>query len=108
MRRRQKWLRGLDNRGGRVDVVVRFPQRGDDAIASTIGRTEVDEQDLIVSVVDDVLQLRLTLEQINFGQLTLEDAELNVIAPVFHSFEDLAKSLSVCDVVADDVRSEHG
>ena len=87
--------------------MVGFSQRGDDAIAASVGGAKVDEQNLIVSVVDDVLKLRLTLEQVNIGQLALEDAELDVVAPVFHRFEDLAKSLSVSDVVADNVGSEH-
>lgn len=68
--------------------MVGFAERRDDAIAASIGWAQIDEQDLIVSIVDDVRKLRLAMKQIDFGQLALEDAELDMIAPVFHRFED--------------------
>lgn len=87
--------------------MVGFAERRDDAIAASIGWAQIDEQDLIVSIVDDVRKLRLAMKQIDFGQLALEDAELDMIAPVFHRFENLTQPFGVGDVVADDVRSEH-
>ena len=85
-----------------------FAQGGDDAITASVGGAKVDEQDLIVSAVDDVLKLGLTLQQVDFGQLALKDAELDVISPVFHGFEDLAQPFGISDVVADDVGVLHG
>ncbi len=61
-----------------------------------------------MGVVDGVLQLRLTLKQVNGGQLTFEDAELEMVAPVLHGLENLPQPFGIGDIVGHDVSRKHG
>lgn len=82
-------------------------ERFDDAVPPAFARSEIDEQDLVVGVVDNFGQLSAALQQVGRGELALKDAVLQMIAPVPQRFEDLAESFGIADVIGDDVRVSH-
>src|SRR5262249_10791300 len=79
----------------------------DDAVAAALGRSQADEQDLVLIVVDDRDEVAPASRQVRGGQLAFEDGVLQVVAIVAHGLEDFAQALVVADVVADKVTCTH-
>lgn len=79
----------------------------DYAITASGSWAEVDEQNLVVSDVDDVFQLLFQPQQIDRIELAFEDRVLEMVAPISHRFEDFAKPFIVADVVGDQIDVAH-
>lgn len=87
---------------GGIEGCVWLTECFDDAFATSIGRTKVDEQDLVQIVMNDLCQFCPALNQFGIGQLAFEDAVLQVIAPVPQGLVDFAESFIVTDIVGND------
>jgi len=75
---------------------------------STAGcRTQVNEEDLIVPVVDDFTEQSTESCKLDRIQLAFEDRILKMITPVTKSSKDLAKAFIVANVVTDQVSRSH-
>ena len=73
----------LDDNEWRIDIDVRFAEGGDDAVTASLGRTEIDEQDLVFVVIDDRGKLLPETDEVERRELTLKDGKLQVIAPMW-------------------------
>ncbi len=72
-RRLDRGIGSVHDDGRRVEGRVRAAERRDDAVATALGRPEVDEEDLVALVVDDVAQGVPATDQVDLGELALED-----------------------------------
>jgi hypothetical protein len=97
----------LDDKARSVDRVIRLPERFDYTLATAICRSEIDEKNLVEFMMNDVRQQRATLDQLGFVELTFEDAVLQMIAPIPHGLVNLAKSLIIANVVANEIGMSH-
>ena len=78
-----------------------------DAIYAPFDRTQVDEQDLILAMVDDLAQQVAASSQVGTRELALEYRVLEVVSKATHRLMNLAQPQVVCNVVADQVRRAH-
>ena len=85
----------------RVDGRVRFSQSRDHPVAASLRRTEIDEQHLVFSMVDDLCQLPSAPRQVAARQLALEDRILEMVAEPAHGLKDSVEAIVVADVAAD-------
>ena len=97
-----------DHEAGCSHSAVRLADRFDQAIGAIGCGTKVDHQNLVLTVMNDVSQFRFAAEQVGGGQLAFEDAVLEVITPITKAAKHLAQSLSVTDVVSNQIDSAHG
>jgi hypothetical protein len=97
----------LHNDAGREDGRVRYPERGDDALAPAFGGTEIDEEDLILVVVNDGGQFGAEPDEVGGIQLAFENGVLEVVAITAHDLKDLSEAFVVAYVVADEVGFSH-
>lgn len=72
----------LNDQTGTIDGDIGLSEGFDDTFTSTCGWTQVDKQDLVMSVIDDLRQFLFTADQIGIIQLAFEHGVLQVIAPV--------------------------
>ena len=87
--------------------MVSLTKSGNDAFASPLGRSKINEENLVMSVIDGVGQSLATLYQVAWRKLAFKDAVLKMIAKSLHYFEDFAKSFVVRDVIGHNKRSTH-
>jgi len=90
----------LNHDTGGVHIRVRLTERSNDAVAAPLCRSEINKQDLISIVVNDGTQFAPQPDEICSGELAFENRILQMIAVTAHSFENLAQSLFVRNVVA--------
>jgi hypothetical protein len=90
-----------DDQAGGVDVGIGFAERRNDAIAAAFGRTEVNEQDLVFSVMDRLGELGAQADEILSGEQAFKDGELEMVAESTENLEGFVAALVVGDVVAD-------
>jgi hypothetical protein len=57
--------------------------------------------------MNNVSQLGFEFHQLSRRELAFEDAELEMVSPITHGFEDFTKSLIVGDIVRDNIRMAH-
>jgi hypothetical protein len=91
----------------RIDNNVWFADRRDHTISARTRRSEIDEQNLIVVVINDFSQFRPECDQFTSRQSAFEHRELQVIAPTAHGLEHVAQPFGVRDVVANDIGIAH-
>jgi hypothetical protein len=72
----------LNDQTGTIDGDIGLSEGFDDTFTSACGWTQVDKQDLVMSVIDDLRQFLFTADQIGIIQLAFEHGVLQVIAPV--------------------------
>lgn len=90
-----------DARG--VDIGVRLTKRGDDAIAAAFGRSEIDEEHLVLFVMNHLGQFRAQADEVGASELAFEDGILEMIAKSAKNLEDLPEALIVADIVGDQI-----
>ena len=91
-----------------IDRGVGKSKRFDDSFATPFGRTEVDEQNLVVSVIDDGSKFFTKGEQFGRAELAFEDAVLKMVATSANRFENFLKPFVVANVLADQIGRPHG
>jgi hypothetical protein len=96
-----------NDKARRIDIRIRQAERGDDAIAASFGRAEMDEQNLVFVVIDDAVKFRATPDKVAGSELALEHGVLQMIAEPTHGLEDLPEPLVVADVVTNQIRLSH-
>jgi hypothetical protein len=57
--------------------------------------------------MNDVGQFRFQFHHLGGRELAFEDAVLEMVTPISHRFEDVAKSFIVSDIVCNNVRMAH-
>ncbi len=97
-----------DHEAGCSHSAIRLSDRFDQAIGAIRCRTQVDHQNLVLTVMNDVGQFRSASEQVGGGQLAFEDAVLEVITPIAKAAKHVAQSLGITDVVSNQIDSAHG
>ncbi len=97
----------LNNEAGGIHFCIRLSDRFDHAFAAPGGWAKIDDQDLVVSGVDDLFQLLFQPQQVDRVELAFEDGILQMVAPVSHRLEDLAEPFVVADVVRHQVDVAH-
>jgi hypothetical protein len=94
-----------DARG--VDGRVRFAGRCYYTIAAALDRTQINEQDLIVAMVDYFAEGVAAADEIGRRELAFKDGILEMIAEIAHGLIHGAQPLVVTDVVANEIRIAH-
>ena len=97
----------LHDNAGSIQRCIGLAERGDDPFATTVGRSEIDEQHLVVAVINNLVQFMLALSQVDWVELTFEDRVLQVISEIAHRLEDFAEPLVITDVIADEIGITH-
>jgi hypothetical protein len=92
---------------GRIYLGERLSDRFDHTVSASRRRAEVNEQDLVMSGVDDFFELLFQPEHVDRIELALEDGVLDVVAPIAHGFKYLAKPFVVTNIVGDQVNVAH-
>jgi hypothetical protein len=85
----------------------RLAERGNHAIAAPFNWSEVHEEHLIVTVINDFAQRMTAADKIGRGELAFEDRVLEMVAEVAHGFVNGPEPLVVADVVVDEVGITH-
>jgi hypothetical protein len=98
----------LHHEAGRLDWRVGLAEGADDTVAAPFGGAEVDEEHLIGGVIEDVAQLVPHFGEVGRRQLALENRELQMVAVIAASLEDLPQALVIRDVVTNQVSIPHG
>lgn len=98
----------LDDDAWRIQGRIRLTERGDHAVAMPFGRTEVDEEDLVLTVMDQFTKGVPALGEVDGSELAFKDRKLQVIAVVAHGPKNAPKPLVVAHVIANEVGVAHG
>jgi hypothetical protein len=81
---------------------------GDGGADGVVAQAEVDDEDLVVSVVDDRGEVAFEPDALDRGQNAAEDGELPGLAVGLGKAVGTAEALGVGDVVAEEVGASHG
>jgi hypothetical protein len=81
---RLEYLLSVSDDARAVERDVGQPQRRDDPIAPSVGRSEIDEQHLVLLVMNDLRERVTTAHQIGRRELTLEDRVLEMVTEPAH------------------------
>ncbi len=93
---------------GCVDLGIGQTDGGDDAVAASFGRSQVDEEHLVFLMMDDFTEGLFELDFFTRRQVAFENRILQVIAKIFARLERKAESFAFGDVVADKIGGAHG
>jgi len=97
----------VDHDARAIDRRICLAQGRDDAITASLDRSEIDEEDLIIAMINDLAERMAAAHQVGRCELALEDGVLKMVTEVAHRFEHLAEPLFVADVVADEIGVAH-
>jgi len=90
-----------------IEIRIRLSESGDDAIAATLRRTEMDKQNLILVMMNNQVQRSPAPSQIPLRKLALENRILQMIAEATHGLENFAKPAIVRNVVTHQIGLAH-
>src|SRR5207249_7092285 len=90
-----------------VDDSVGPAECRDHAIAPGASWSQIDEQNLIFTLMNNLAQFGSQPHQIASRQPALKDGKLNVIAPIAHRLEYIPQPLRIGDVVTNNVGVAH-
>ena len=90
-----------------IDVGVGLAHGFDDPFTASFAGPEIDEEDLIEIMMNDLGQERFEFGKFGRCELAFKDAELKMITPIAHGFEDLAETFVIANVVGNDHRVSH-
>ena len=93
---------------GCVDLGIGQTYGGDNAVTSSFGRTEVDEEHLVFLMVDNFTEGLFEFDFFARRQVTLENGVLQVIAKIFARLECKTEPLAFGNVIADEIGGAHG
>jgi hypothetical protein len=74
---------------------------------TSLGWSHINEKNLVLLMVDHLAEFCHELQSIGCAEFTTENRELDMLSVAIKQFEDLAQSLRITDVVADDVCVPH-
>src|SRR5438105_2697909 len=97
----------VDDDARTVNRGICAPKGCDHTLAASVGRTEIDEENLVFSRVNQLAERVPAASQIRLCETALEHRILNPIAKPAHRLVHSAKAQIVRDVVADQICISH-
>jgi len=97
----------LDDDAGGIEMGVGQSDGIDHTFASSVAGSKIDEENLVDIVMDNLSKFLCEDCFFGIGQLTFEDAELEVIPPVSHGSEHFTEPFWFADIVGNDVGIAH-
>lgn len=98
---------GSDDDAGCCHRGIGLTDRLDQIVAAGGDIPQVDDQDLIFTVMNDFGQLCFESQQIRRREMAFKDAVLEMVTPVAQAFEGVPQPTRVADVVSDQVDAAH-
>ena len=99
---------GLKYETRRVHRHVGDANGRNDPVAPAFRRSQTDEHDLVLGVIDDRLELGFEPNLFHCAQIALEDGKLQVIAEILARLEHASQPFVVGNVIADQIGDAHG
>jgi hypothetical protein len=87
----------LHHDGASFGRLIGQPNSGNRCASPTFLRTDVDEEDLVLVVMNDASEPRTQLDQRAMRQLASKDGELDVFAVALHQLEHLPQAFGIAD-----------
>lgn len=106
--KRPRIVGNSDNETGGVDGGITFTQRGNNAITTSFRRSQFNEEDLVLAMIDNLAQHVAATRQVRRRELAFEDGVLQVISHIPHGFEGFAETFVIADVITDQIGVTHG
>ena len=91
-----------------IDFAVSLADRCDRPLTSRLGGTEINEEYLIFSLVDDRGKLCLEEDFFSSAKIALEHGKLEVVPPIPARLKNFPQAFGIGNVVANDVSVAHG